>query len=352
MFRSKYFFSVLSLLVLFAGLVSADVIWVSIGAQDVNSAPVMLMKIDELGNVIQEPKAVVTDAQLGGDNVEKVTALAPGASGKLNLYMLNDNANPSDQLFLAKVDKTTLAAKVRATGFLADDSDNLQVTQGSGPRFLAILTSITSGTSLSGLPLNSKGLPVITGKFRLSPRTDGGADEFGMSSDGRVSLVVDSDPGPELLYAQPLKSNGIPTGDPIVVGSSSSNPNNGILTADSTNLLSGNRRFIAFYDADVEQLFVQVVDGTTLQKIGQRKSIHHMLPEADDQQVAIDPLGRFVLFADQDTGKCPAGFDSIFFQALDGTGSASGNPKVIANPCDFPSGSVSDFQGIDLLIDN
>lgn len=342
----KILFLLLAAGLMAGSLYASDNYWISIGTG--SDDPVRLMQIDASGKVLVPPTDILTRSQTG-NNQDRLTAMAPGPdSGSLFLWVLSENE--SDEyacpIYRAIVAKNSLQVlSLRKVSILASGAkQSFHATQ-SGRSFLAfMLGSKGKGTTfMKGAEVGADGM--TTGlTWNLSPRTGKETDQGGVSSDGRVGFVR-IDPTTDNLdevYVTPLKANGLPAGDPTVIVK-----RHEVEEIDATNMLSGNRRFVVYLDDQNSLLFLQVVDGTTLAKQGPVKLIASPDVDADDQILAIDPLGRFVIYL-QVSSSC-SGSD-IMYLALDANGNPAGNPKAIASPCSL-SPNYDAFEGIDLLLE-
>jgi len=322
-FRLAQIFLFIILQVSLAGILqAADLYWISLMNENVIGESASIMQIDETGKVTIASKVVVSSPQLENIGCDSSTAIAQGKAGKINMWI----ACESD-IMRAVVTKSNLSATISKTTLTTTDDDAIQASPG--------LLAIETGNSvLKAFGVLQNGLPDGT-TFRLSPRTDGGNDEGGISSDGKVAYSVDFDPDVERLYLQPLNNNHRPDGDPMVVASSPD-----IDSVDVTNPLANGKRFVSFYDDSVDTIFVQVVNAE-LNKLGPRKVIAFAGDIDEDQTSAIDPLGRFVLFVLRDS--CPD--DQLFFQGLDSAGNPTGPAKAIID-CEDGDGNI---EGLNIL---
>lgn len=304
------------LLILFAGSMvqASDLYWISFLHHGVDD--VFLMQIDQFGNVTVAPKDIM-------DFHSHSTAMASIAGNKLLVW-----ANDGD-IDRVTVDKATLAFSSLKRVAHSNDSNALQVTQGVGGFFLAYEAN---GDVLKGFFLNSKGNFSGT-SFRLSPRTDGNMANGGVSADGLMAFA--KAPGPnDKLYIQPL-SNGHPVGDPVIVA------NGEIDSADISNPLSGGIRFVVYQNDGSRQIMLQPIDSVTAAKKGTVKVLAAADPDHSDQMIAIDPLGRFLIFSDDAQG---CNVSSMYYQALDVMGNASGSRKELVG-CAFQN-QIGDIHGI------
>jgi len=327
--QTKTALGFLCLLLLGATLQASDRYWLSWNHHGTDDC--YLMAIDELGNQIVKPHVIFNDFHA------HATAVASISSTKL-AYWAN-SAEGSNEIHRGTVDKNSFA--VSGVKDVLKDTDNnyLQVTQGAAKFFLAL----ESGQSiLKGFPLGSSGDP--NGRsFRISPRTDGSNEEGGVSADGRVAFTNNSASPDDRIYLQALQANGLPVNSPVVMKAGDFD------SVDVSGVLAGNVRYVVYKDVSADELKIQTIDATTLQKVGPERTLADMDPDHDDQMTAIDPLGRFVIFSDN-VQSCDV--SGILYQALDATGNASGKPKEIIG-CGFivSTGDTHGQRGFDLLKD-
>lgn len=307
---------------------ASDLYWISFNHHGTDDC--FIMQIDALGNITIQPKVVFQDYH------SHSTAITSNGGTQIFYYA---NAASDDEIRRGTVDKQTLAiGGGEIISFVVNASNGLQATQGASKFFLAFETS---GDVLKGFGLTKKGKLDGSSGIRLSPRTDGANEEGGVSADGRMAFSLNTgSPGTD-LYLQPLKANGIPTGLPSVVGSGD------LDSADVSNVLAGNIRFAIFMDNTSNQVRLQRVDATTGAKIGGPSVIGTANPDHSDQMAAVDPLGRFVIYSDNAQ---PCAVSSMFYQALDATGNASGGRKELLG-CAFQNeqASVHGIRGFDIL---
>ncbi|HET6268166.1 MAG TPA: hypothetical protein VFG11_10650 [Acidobacteriota bacterium] len=329
---------------------ATDKFWVSLGAEnEPPNPPILLMQIDELGNVTIPPFVAVSVASINRTTVntdsERSTALSYDSSGNILLfYDLDDDGT----VFRVTINKNTLVpSKPKKILKNLNDPNFLQVTQPS-PSILAVGKVDTTPLGFRG---DANG--VLTGSsYRLNPRS-GPSFSYTMSADGSMeaSALDNNNSLRDHIYIQPQDANG-PLGDPAVVIEHGQQ----VEDMDITNLLPNGKRFLVFEDDNTENYFLQVLNGVSGDRIGSPILLTSKLDGEVDQQIAIDPQGRFVLFniADSEVGCTKS--DPVFFQKLDpNSGSPMGIPKQITD-CDIYThfitlGSTDDegIFGIDIL---
>jgi hypothetical protein len=229
---------------------------------------------------------------------------------------------------------------------ITTDDDTLQVTQKGSNNFLIIEEP---GRQLDAVPVAASGLP--SGKpWALAPKAPRVNDEGSIAPDARVVItnrnVPDvKRPPADQIYIQLLDSNGKPRGNPKLLATIQD-----IEANDVTNPLADGKRFVV-YVADKgtappdNKLFLQVVNSSG-SKIGAPVLIN--VPptrDQDDQNVAIDQDGHFVIFTIGGNNFGCIGHDILVYQALTAAGKKTGPLKPIAK-CGFVK---DDIVNIDML---
>jgi hypothetical protein len=308
--------------------------------------PIFLMKIDQNGNVVKAPVAAIPDTQLppGNGNDERTVALAWKANGQLLVWVGQDEVN---DVWRFSVDPNTFQAGARKRILTQIvDNDHLQATQ-PGPRFLA---SDKPEGKYKGLPVNASG-NAPGSSFRLIPRyEDNEYHDSSIAADGMMAVRIMGNDDDQVI-AQPLRADGIPTGLPKVAAHFDS------FDVDVSNVLPNGRRFIVFTDRNGTcGRFLQVIDGATGARLGSPIELTSEPCGESNQSMAIDPLGRFVIFnvSGDEAGCSGSGNDPLFYLAISqDTGHPSGTLKQIT-PCDLYDnfhGTTSTGQfGIDILL--
>jgi hypothetical protein len=244
------------------------------------------------------------------------------------------------------IDKNTLNANVKTTTSISSyEDDFLQATQNSSKNIL--LAEVPLGT-LKSFPLQVNGLPSLAGKA-ITPSLSSESEEASISADGLV-LVSNrgtddaNSSGSDQVFVQVLDANGASKGAPTLLAGFKD-----IEAVDVTNALEQGKRYVIYVvDAGTtpdDKVFLQVVNELG-KKIGGPKTIN--VPpnrDEDNQTVAIDPLGRFVLLTMDGRDYGCAGDDILMYQALNNTGAKQGNPKVVIG-CNFTS---NDIKNLDLV---
>ena len=323
-----------------------DFYWISYQGFDSQGqcCPIILIEIDQFGNVVRQPKVVIgaklLPLQSGG------TAITAIGEDKLSLWAVRDRRI----VLRAAIDKETLLTKaIKTTVLKTANADEIQVTQRKHKNFLTTFAESHGEAALTAFGISDDGSFNGT-HWPISPSffTDVECGRFstcygGVSSDAKTGFFVTDPPGPKTnLDLQTLGSRGRPNGDPTTVANARDlNPSGGIAAADITGTLDSGKKFVVYVDNRnyieglTGNLFLQVVDSMNKPSgplIKLRKFSFFF-----GQSVAIDPLGRFVVFA-SDGGN---GFSSgLSYQALDSTGHASGPVKLL---------DENGFTGIDIL---
>ena len=352
----KQFLMVTIIVFIAANVFAVDKYWISIGGDNSEigptgkSTPIFLLQIDENGTVTKAPQIVVPVSQLSKDSDnEKPTAMSYDAHGNILLFYGQDRDN---DVHVATIDKNNLSLiSLRRVLTGLTDLNWLQVTQPFGD----VLASENPDGIMRGFRMNLDGI-YTNSKFRLSPRSDakGGNMKASIAPDGGMSAVFahlqnvkDKDP----IYLQPLRPDDrLPLGTPAVILN-----NGGSLDIDISNLLPNGTRIVVYDDdAAEETYFLQVVNGSTGQKIGQRKLLTSRISGEVDGQMAVDPKGRFAIFNvnGDDAGCDNDGKQPLFFQKLNpSTGDPVGSAFAITS-CNLYSTDSSNSQsqfGIDIL---
>jgi hypothetical protein len=329
--KTKY---VLLLLLLIAAPLIADEYWLSLGADNDVDHPNYLMKIDETGKVLVPPTVVVPRSMVADfDSGELPTALGQGSKGRLILWIGNDDRQV---VYRALIDKKTLKLLSLTKVLTGYDFNFLQSNQAASPfLFYEKKSGITSGAYTEG---NGK----VIGALNPNPRTNGNVDKGSVSADGTM-VVVDDDNN---IYMNPLNPQTGRAGDPRTVVFSDTND------VDITNILPNGRRFVVYYESSDSVYYLQVINGLTGQRVGSPILLSSREPSEEDQEIAIDPLGRFVvvgLYAD-DLGVC--GLSNgipAFIKLNQNTGDPVGAPKPLTD-CSIISPFLdADTFGMDIM---
>ncbi len=133
---------------------------------------------------------------------------------------------------------------------------------------------------------------------------------------------------PTGLYIQLLTDTGRPDGFQRLVSEDGD-----AIGGDISNVLTGGKIYLVYLlwknglVGFPYQLILQALDAQTGQKIGEKVILKNA--RFGYRTVAIDPLGRFVIYAHQ---KQKVHF--LSFLALDATGRPSGTPKVLLSKVD------------------
>jgi hypothetical protein len=149
---------------------------------------------------------------------------------------------------------------------------------------------------------------------------------------------------PDQLFVQLLDDQGVPEGNAQLIAKFTD-----IEATDVTDSLKDGVRFVVYVvdsgTSPDDKLFLQKIDAAGKKK-GSKKAINTPPNrEEDNQVVAIDPLGRFVLFTMQgDNYGCYAK-DVLMYQGLSETGKKSGPLKLLVG-CNYSS---DDIMNLDIL---
>lgn len=327
---------VLLLLLLIAAPLIADEYWLSLGADDNVDHPNYLMKIDETGKVLVPPTVVVPRSMVADfDSGECPTALGQGSKDRLILWIGNDVRTA---VYRALIDKKTLKLLSLTKVLTGYDFNFLQSNQAASPfLFYEKKTGITAGAYTGDTGK-------VIGSLNPNPRTNGNVDKGSISADGTMVLVDDD----KNVYLNPLNPQSGKAGDPRTVVFSDTND------VDVTNILPNGHRFVVFYDSSDTVYYLQVIDGLTGQRLGGPILLSSMSPSEEDQEIAIDPLGRFVvvgMYAD-DLGVCGlANGIPAFIKLNQNTGEPIGAPKPLTD-CSIISPFLdADTFGMDIMLE-
>jgi hypothetical protein len=304
-----------------------------------------LMEIDSVGNVLRTSQVKPETGEAG--------AISKKGDNRLNLWYLG-HFSPPNFVWRSLINKDSLTtlANVR-TEVKTMGPQYLQVTQRPRDNFLALrigdfLTAF--GISDEGT-LNGESWPLFRSPFQeTADLADGGRG--GVSADGRFAYFIDITDTESQLFIQRLGSLGKPQGPPVLIDSWKTKAR-AVWCADITNVLSAQRRFVIYMVAVGlrpfvppsvnDQLFLQVIDDSTGNKVGSRIPLRSYNLLESRQGLAVDPLGRFYISGVRDALH-PGGPTGVIFQALDATGHASGSQRVLA-----PVSSIIVGVGLDIL---
>jgi hypothetical protein len=172
------------------------------------------------------------------------------------------------------------------------------------------------------------------------------SDEASIASDGLVVVTNRYSPtgSTEKLYIQNLDAKGLPTGAPKLLAKFKD-----IESVDVTNPLADGSRFVVYtVDAGTtpdDRIFLQKISAAG-KKIGGKKIVNTPPDRSEDSQtVAIDPLGRFVLFTMGGDNYGCAGSDILVYQGLASDGSPNGPVKVLGS-CQLVT---DDIMNVDIV---
>jgi len=299
--------------------------------------PKNLMQIDSIGNVLIPSQKVVRQSvvrtELGAPTALRRTG------GRLTMWITDRHLN----VIRVRIDKKSLQVlSVHNTGIVTANRNRLQVSQRDTEDFLVADLLGQQGVQPSALHLDDKAIftdrvtPISRSEFDCF---DGFHCGPSVSSDGNMAILGYRENKTTTLSLQPLTVAGRPKGNPVEVVTTPKGTT--IPSFDVTNPISGSR-FLVYVEfkvssaAGTQTLYLQKVSSGAGNLIGDRIQIATGLVTAG-QSVAIDPLGRFVLYT---ISNYPFPGTNLIFQALDATGHTSGNPKQIASKVD---------SGVDIL---
>lgn len=327
------------ILILIGSATFSSAYWVSFTTDET----IFVMKITDNGEVLVPPTVIDTTLD------SFMTTLTPDGQRLAVWATVTGNSGVEGPVYRIIVDTATLQASAItqfAVGALREKSFySLSSSQDPNNIFLVLQKK---KLILKGAGVNQK--EKWDGRvFRVSPRTDGNS-HGGAASDGRMAWSISPTFVDGVLYLQPLKADGIPTGDPAVAGAS---PGGEFLAyADVSNPLPGGKRFVVYNSVttgfpEVGSVYLQPVDASTGQKMGQSKLLASGFGAEFSfyASVTIDPDGDFVLYSAGDAS-CPTQY--LVFQKLDASGNASGAPFTIVD-CDIDPPSHTGVIGVDIL---
>ena len=305
-----------------AGIVqSSDLYWITFSG-DCSCDSVFVMQIDGSGNILKGPSPVL-DVETFGAGASGLVKL-----GNNKLVLLHWKA--SSFMARAIIDKATLkSSAVKTTGLYSIENEFLHITQKANGNFLIAENPIDG--KLSSYNITKKGIPSASSKA-LAPAAPWSSDEASIASDGRVVVTnrYSNTSSKEKLYIQALDDKGVPIGAPKYLTKFTD-----IESVDVTNPLPDGNRFVVYtVDAGTtpdDRIYLQTISPEG-KKIGTKKIINTPPDRSEDSQtVAIDPLGKFVLFTMGGDQYGCAGSDILVYQGLSATGSASGPIKVLGS---------------------
>lgn len=327
-------------------IAAPELYWISY----ISESGVHLLQIDSMGNIVRPPTRVISLAGLG--SVAGPSAIGHRSPGRLVLWLTREQ----DTILRVIVRKRTLEVlSVIETPLQTVNPGFIQVTRKNKNNFLVLQTEIPEGQFLIAFGLTDASMPDGT-SWLLSPQRIGTPDSCfvcggGVAADGRAAHLIDrSLRDITKLFIQPLGARGRPKQDPKRIRTLK-NLQGGIVSADTTSVLSNSRRFLIYVsdkagesDLFSEKLFLKVVNAKTGEKIGSRillvePDVANLERIGGPQQIAIDPVGRFVIYVLFQSG---ISISTLNFQGLDATGHLSGPPKILTR-------KAIGFGGIDLL---
>jgi len=320
----------------FPGFLSAESderLWISFGGYTGNF-PKYLMTIDVLGNIEVPPFRV---SELGHYRVASITALSLNGFNALNFWYASTGHN--GQIFRVVIDKQSLKSlkwvKTSLKGMLMGPGlfSPLDVTNQKQNNFISFPIATVDGMRVAAFSLDEFGKNTgkkwfITPSFSPECGTNTLRCKGGASSDSHFAYWIDFSTARRTdLFVQPLGSLGRPILKPVLIDSlfSSGHTLNTITSADVTNTLKGNSRFVVYIKQPETRrgsLLLQKIDAYSGNKIGLSIAL---LKATFFKSVKVDPKGRFILFIVDD----PVIGTGLAYLALDAAGSASGRPKIL-----------------------
>lgn len=315
----------LMILVLFCVITngySADKFWIALPSDDEPvGQPIKMMQIDEFGNVLKSPVNVLSASQTGSCTCEQSAAMSYDSKGNIILWIANDIPQ---EIYRAVLNPTSLSL-VKGPVRISVSGADIDWFHATNPAHL--LAFEKPAGVLKGFTVDANG--VLTGSsVRLNPRYDKKDTyrETSIAADGGMAVSAKN---LEFLAVQPLRSTGVPIGDPVLLAD-----HMGREDPDITSLLPNGRRFVVYADQDSRGRGLIVIDGITGNKLGVPKILDTLNQGENNDSMVVDPEGRFVLFNvdDADAGCSAPANDPLFFLALNpNTGDPVGEPKQLTD---------------------
>lgn len=344
------------------GFSSADRYWISYQGKAVGFQPagsIYLLQINALGQITTGPIRVVSGFMFHHGTAS--TAIELNGRNNLTIWIASEEL-PSLHGFIyrgliRKRDHVLL--HFTKTPLQTTNARFIQVTQRATENFLMFRGITPIGQdNLVGYRILPNGL--LTGRFFAASPNVLGTDNCrvsgcggSISADGLAVLQLNSlIPNFKDVIYERLKFHGRHTEVRTLVarvhGVYSS-----ISSADVTNPLSGSTRFVAFlstlaelHSSDPSKLFLQPVESLTGRAIGDKVLLSTFF-FGGGQEIAIDPLGRFVVYIlalplDHPSPPFSPDLYGLVYQAVDATGHPSGRPKLLTRRA---------YSGIDMVKD-
>ena len=295
-----------------------------------------VMKIDQFGTVLRQPVVVLKRSDFGKHQVG-TPALSQGTPGRLLLWIGTfgeTSLNPGNiyRTRLAKEDLKVLS--LHNTSIKDTNAYSLQLTGRDLENFIVVEREANSFNLVTGYAIERNGA-LIGNHFRMSSQTAGevGCSECasGVSADARYAWIIDEPISSKMnLYVQRLGIHGraIKAANLVTTVHGSE-----IKGADITSLLSSGIRFLVYVitrnsPEESDKIFLQRIDDDTGTNLGEPILIASESQIKPFQSIAIDPHGKFLIYAVESLAAVPRG---LKFQALDATGSPSGTSKFITH---------------------
>jgi hypothetical protein len=305
--------------------------------------PVYLTKVSADGSILVAPRVVLKAKHFGSES--GAAAIAHFGESKLHLWRWGKDR----KLYHGVIDKQRIKLEhiQRLDNLATTDSDTLQVTQRPDNQFLIFESS---HSQLMGIALDPLGLPkgdpwkVIKGVSRQN-------DEACLSSDGemvasnRHDASAPSDKNDRIFAAQ-LKKNGRISGASQQIAGAQD-----IEACDVSNDSKAGTRMLAYiidHGTDPEDILVLQRVSSDANAVGRTTTLYaDRGRNQDDQNVALDPHRKFVVFTvDGEDFGCE-GRDVLVHLRLGAKGKPLGTTTLLAG-CDLVSGSI---VNIDILQD-
>lgn len=322
-------------------------IWVSYQIQPFDESTHQLLRIsnwivalDEFGNVLKSPRLVLRQQDIKTE-YDSATALR---SNKDELVLFVVGGGSPSRIYRATIDKKTLAMLNLVQTQAVSGNKYLQSTARKENNFLSYGTFTGHSTQrmfrVLGRAINEQNQLhnetwFITGTLGGDRCFFVGGCSFSVSDDGRAAAYVQPiGTSDSVLFLQPLDESGRALSERSRIAFLRASAEYGLLKSVDISNIINDHRLVAYIESPEkpdkktpDTLYVQKVN-LSARPIGDRILVRQCLFLEGSQSVAIDPLGRFILYVVHFSAK--DFHQNLLFQALDASGHPSGSPKFIA----------------------
>jgi hypothetical protein len=328
--RLSLFPLVLSALLLQSFTVANDNYWISFSVTNAYVA-----KINSSGKILMGPTEVASAGSR--PYAAFITALSNAGSGDIYFWMTTHPNNRTIEVQRGKIHKANPSKpNLQAFGIAPIGVLTLGITQDL-PGFIVFERPLNV---LKGFLVNGSA-NYGGNSFRVCPRTDGSVQEGGVSADGRMAWSWAPLQKLPKLYVQPLSSNGLPSGNPQVVGTGSFTS-----STDISNPIGGKRIITYFENNGSSKIMTQIINAENGEKLDTPRVIGSNGTDFSD--LAIDPAGKFVLYFKNDPN---CGRPSLFLQPIDSNGIANGKTVNMMKCSTKALQEIQTPSGLDILKD-